>query len=149
MCRGYAQANLAILPPEYAADFEQFTKLNPFPCPVLEIIRGSPETHAMGEGGNIVTDIPRYRIYEKGVFTTELTDASDYWKEGYVGFLIGCSYSFQEAMLAAATPIRHTEMGRNVPMYKTNSRAVKSGPLARLLVCSMQPMTPERGHTAY
>ena len=60
MCRGYAQANLVILPPEYADDFEEYTKKNPFPCPVLEIIRGTPETHAMGEGGNIVTDIPRY-----------------------------------------------------------------------------------------
>lgn len=64
MCRGYAQANLVILPPEYAADFEEFTKKNPFPCPVLEIIKGTPETHAMGEGGNICSDIPRYRIYE-------------------------------------------------------------------------------------
>ena len=58
MCRGYAQANLVILPPEYAADFEEFTKKNPFPCPVLEIIKGTPETHAMGEGGNICSDIP-------------------------------------------------------------------------------------------
>ena len=56
MCAGYAQANLVILPPEYAADFEEFTRLNPFPCPVLEIVKGTPETHAMGEGGNIVTD---------------------------------------------------------------------------------------------
>lgn len=84
MCRGYAQANLVILPPEYAADFEEFTVKNPFPCPVLEIIKGTPETHAMGEGGNICTDIPRYRIYENGVFTREVTDASQYWKEGYV-----------------------------------------------------------------
>lgn len=58
MCRGYAQANLVILPPEYAADFEEFTRRNPFACPVLEIIRGTPETHDMGEGASIVTDIP-------------------------------------------------------------------------------------------
>ena len=57
MCRGYAQANLVILPPEYAADFEEFTRRNPFACPVLEIVRGTPETHDMGEGANIVTDI--------------------------------------------------------------------------------------------
>ena len=50
MCAGYAQANLVILPPEYAADFEEYTRLNPFPCPVLEIVKGSPITHAMGEG---------------------------------------------------------------------------------------------------
>ena len=62
MCAGYAQANLVILPPEYAADFEEFAKLNPFPCPILEIIKGTPDTHDMGEGANICTDIPRYRI---------------------------------------------------------------------------------------
>ena len=125
MCRGYAQANLVILPPEYADDFEEYTKKNPFPCPVLEIIRGTPETHAMGEGGNIVTDIPRYRVYENGVFTKELTDASEYWKDGYVGFLIGCSFSFEEALMAAGIPVRHIEMGCNVPMYKTNIQTVR------------------------
>ena len=104
MCAGYAQANLVILPPEYAADFEEYTRLNPFPCPVLEIVKGSPITHAMGEGASLVTDIPRYRVYENGVFTKELTDASAYWKEGYVGFLIGCSFSFEEALLAAGIP---------------------------------------------
>ena len=85
MCRGYAQANLVILPPEYAADFEEFAHKNPFPCPILEIIKGTPETHDMGEGGNICTDIPKYRIYENGVFTKETTDASEYWKEAICG----------------------------------------------------------------
>ena len=126
MCRGYAQANLVILPPEYA-----------------------PETHAMGEGGNIVTDIPRYRVYENGVFTKELTDASEYWKDGYVGFLIGCSFSFEEALMAAGIPVRHIEMGCNVPMYKTNIQTVKAGPFEGPMVCSMRPMTPEQAQVAY
>ena len=149
MCRGYAQANLVILPPEYADDFEEYTKKNPFPCPVLEIIRGTPETHAMGEGGNIVTDIPRYRVYENGVFTKELTDASAYWKDGYVGFLIGCSFSFEEALMAAGIPVRHIEMGCNVPMYKTSIQTVKAGPFEGPMVCSMRPMTPEQAQKAY
>ena len=132
MCRGYAQANLVILPPEYAADFEEFAKKNPFPCPILEIIKGTPDTHAMGEGGNICTDIPRYRIYENGVFTKELTNVSSYWKEGYVGFLIGCSFSFEETLIKEGIEIRHISQGRNVPM-----------------VCSMRPMTPENAQKAY
>ena len=149
MCAGYAQANLVILPPEYAADFEEYARRNPFPCPILEIIRGTPETHAMGEGGNIVTDIPRYRVYENGVFTRELTDASDYWKEGYVGFLIGCSFSFEEALMAAGIEVRHIAQGRNVPMYKTNIQTVKAGPFEGPMVCSMRPMTPENARKAY
>lgn len=149
MCAGYAQANLVILPPEYAADFEEYTRLNPFPCPVLEIVKGSPITHAMGEGASLVTDIPRYRVYENGVFTKELTDASAYWKEGYVGFLIGCSFSFEEALLAAGIPVRHIEQGCNVPMFKTNIATKKAGPFEGPMVCSMRPMTPEQARRAY
>lgn len=149
MCAGYAQANLVILPPEYAADFEEYTRLNPFPCPVLEIVKGSPITHAMGEGASLVTDIPRYRVYENGVFTKELTDASAYWKEGYVGFLIGCSFSFEEALLAAGIPVRHIEQGRNVPMFKTSIATKKAGPFEGPMVCSMRPMTPEQARRAY
>lgn len=149
MCAGYAQANLVILPPEYAADFEEYTRLNPFPCPVLEIVKGSPLTHAMGEGASLVTDIPRYRVYENGVFTKELTDASAYWKVGYVGFLIGCSFSFEEALLAAGIPVRHIEQGCNVPMFKTSIATKKAGPFEGPMVCSMRPMTPEQAQRAY
>lgn len=151
MSRGYAQANLIILPPEYAADFEEYAKLNPFPCPILEIIKGEqPLTHDMGEGGNICSDIPRYRIYRDGVWDgKEITDVTEYWKEGYVGFLIGCSFSFEEALMAAGIEVRHIAQGRNVPMYKTNIQTVKAGPFEGPMVCSMRPMTPENAQKAY
>ena len=148
MCAGYAQANLVILPPEYAADFQRYAELNPFPCPVLEVIKGSPATHAMGEGGDITTDIPRYRIYEDGIFTKEITDAAAYWKDGYVGFLIGCSFSFEEALIAAGVEVRHITMGRNVPMYKTNIATAKAGPFEGPMVVSMRPMTPDKAEIA-
>lgn len=129
MCRGYAQANLIILPPEYAGDFEEFARRNPFPCPILEIVRGTPETHDMGEGGNICTDIPKYRIYRDGKWDgKELTDVSGYWKEGYVGFLIGCSFSFEEALMREGIEVRHIAQGRNVPMFKTNIMTEPAGP---------------------
>lgn len=149
MCQGYAQANLVILPPEYADDFEAYTRLNPFPCPVLEVIRNTPETHAMGEGGNLCTDIPKYRIYRNGVFTEELTDVSSYWQKGYVGFLIGCSFSFEEALMAMDIPVRHIEQGCNVPMFKTSIQTVKAGPFEGPMVCSMRPMTPDQAKLAY
>ena len=103
----------------------------------------------MGEGASLVTDIPRYRVYENGVFTKELTDASAYWKEGYVGFLIGCSFSFEEALLAAGIPVRHIEQGCNVPMFKTSIATKKAGPFEGPMVCSMRPMTPEQARRAY
>ena len=149
MCRGYAQANLVILPPQYAADFEEYAKLNPFPCPILEIVKGTPDTHDMGEGGDITRDIPRYRIYENGVFTKELTDVSSYWEEGYVGFLIGCSFSFEEALMRDGIEVRHIAQGRNVPMYKTNIQTLPAGPFSGPMVCSMRPMSPENAQKAY
>lgn len=149
ICQGYAQANLVILPPEYADDFEMYTQKNPFPCPVLEVVKGTPQTHVMGEGGDICTDIPKYRIYREGVFTEELSNVSPYWKEGYVGFLIGCSFSFEEALMAASIPVRHIEQGCNVPMYKTNIQTIKAGPFQGPMVCSMRPMTPCQAEAAH
>lgn len=149
MCAGYAQANLVILPGQWAADFEEFCKRNPFPCPVLEIIKGSPLTHAMGEGGNIVTDIPEYFIYRDGVLCERVNDASAYWQDDFVGFLIGCSFSFEEALMRNGIEIRHIATGRNVPMYKTNIQTRQAGPFFGPTVCSMRPMTPENAKLAY
>ena len=143
MCGGYAQANLVILPKKYADDFAEFAKKNPKPCPILEVIEGSPAIHDMGEGANLVTDIPRYFIYKDGVKVDEVTDASEYWQDDFVGFLIGCSFSFEEALLQAGIDVRHISMGCYVPMYKTSIECEKAGVFEGPLVCSMRPMTPE------
>jgi len=149
MAAGYAQANLVILPREYAADFKEYCRLNPFPCPVLEIMDGDPHTHAMGEGGNIVTDIPEYYIYKNGVLADKVRDASAYWQDGFVGFLIGCSFSFEETLIKSGIEIRHITQGRNVPMFKTNIQTKRSGVFYGPMVCSMRPMTPEKAKLAY
>ncbi len=149
MAAGYAQANLVILPGQWAADFEEFCRRNPFPCPVLEIIRGEPLTHAMGEGGNICTDVPEYFIYRDGVLCEKVRDASAYWQPDSVGFLLGCSFSFEEALIRAGIEVRHIATGRNVPMYKTNIQTRQSGPFFGPMVCSMRPMTPENAKLAY
>ena len=149
ICAGFAQANLVILPGKYAEDFKTYTKLNPFPCPVLEIVEGTPETLFMGEGGDITTDIPEYFIYRNGLFSERVQNVSSYWKDDYVGFLIGCSFSFEEALMRAGIEIRHIAQGRNVPMYKTNIMTKKSGPFEGPMVCSMRPMTEENAKLAY
>ena len=102
----------------------------------------------MGEGGNIMTDIPEYYIYRSGVRTEKVADASAYWQEGYVGFLIGCSFSFEEALIRAGIEVRHIAQGRNVPMYKTNIQTEAAGPFRGPMVCSMRPMTPENAKKA-
>ena len=107
MCAGYAQANLVILPKKYADDFKEFARKNPKPCPILEVAEGTPDIHDMGEGASIVTDIPKYFIYRDGVKVDEVTDVSSYWKEDSVAFLIGCSFSFEEALMAAGIRAPH------------------------------------------
>lgn len=149
MAAGYAQANLVILPDKWAADFEEFCRLNPFPCPVLEILKGDPHTRLMGEGGNIVTDIPEYFIYRDGVMTEKVRDASALWQDNFVGFLIGCSFSFEEALMREGIEVRHIAQGRNVPMYKTNVPTKRAGAFFGPTVVSMRPMTPENAKRAY
>ncbi len=148
MCEGYAQANLVILPKEYAADFAEFARLNPFPCPILEVTEGTPMTKAMGDA-NLLTDIPEYFIYKNGELVDKVNDATEYWQEGMVGFLIGCSFSFEEALMKNGIEVRHIATKRNVPMYKANSQAKKAGPFFGPMVCSMRPMTPENAKIAY
>ncbi|WP_352397327.1 putative hydro-lyase [[Clostridium] aminophilum] len=148
MCAGYAQANLVILPKKYADEFREFAKKNPKPCPILEVIEGTPDVHDMGEGACITTDVPRYRIYRNGVFTDEVTDVSEYWTEDSVAFLIGCSFSFEEALLKAGIDVRHISMGCNVPMFKTNIACESAGVFEGPMVVSMRPMTPENAQKA-
>lgn len=143
MCNGYAQANLVIMPEKYAKDFEEFAHKNPNPCPLLEVVHGSHFIKDMGEGADILTDVPKYRIFRDGVLTEEVTDATPYWQDDMVVFLIGCSFSFEEALMKAGIDVRHISMGRNVPMFRTKVMTDPAGPFCGELVVSMRPMTPE------
>lgn len=144
-CPGYAQANLVVLPKEQAFDFLLYCTRNRMACPLLEVTEpGCREPVIMGKGADIASDLPRYRVYENGVFTRELTDVRDIWRDDLVCFLIGCSFSFEEALLAAGIPVRHIEEGRNVPMYDTSIPCRPAGIFKGNMVVSMRPMTPRQ-----
>jgi uncharacterized protein YcsI (UPF0317 family) len=144
MCEGYAQANLIVLPKEYAYDFLLFAQRNPKPCPVLEVSEpGDRMLHRIAQA-NIATDLPRYRIYENGVMTDEVTDASPYWRGDLVSFLIGCSFSFEGELLEAGVSVRHIEENRNVPMYLTNIACDPAGRMHGNMVVSMRPLPPDQ-----
>ncbi|MBB1241507.1 DUF1445 domain-containing protein, partial [Klebsiella pneumoniae] len=118
---GHVQANLAILPRALAADFLHFCQRNPKPCPLLAMSEpGDPSLPDLGQDIDIRTDIPRYRVWQTGELVAEPTDVRDVWRDDLVSFLIGCSFSFEEAMLDNGLPVRHIEQGCNVPMYRTN-----------------------------
>lgn len=141
MCNGYAQANLCILPKEYAYDFLLFCMRNPKPCPVLEVGDvGSKEIRTMATGGDVCKDFPRYRIWKDGVLEKEVTDISEYWQDDFVYFLIGCSFSFESELLEAGIPVRHIEEGKNVPMFNTDIKLAPAGRFHGSMVVSMRPI---------
>ena len=144
LCPGYAQANLVVLPAEYAYDFLLFAQRNPKACPLLEVTdTGSRLLKEIAPGADIATDIPRYRVYRDGVLAEELTDVSDLWREDLVSFLIGCSFSFEGDLLAADVPVRQIEEGKNVPMYDTDVPCAPAGIFHGNLVVSMRPIPCE------
>ncbi len=138
---GYAQANLVILPQAAAYDFLLFAQRNPKPCPLLEVTDvGSPEARRSASGSDLRTDIPRYRVYRNGVLTEELDHLKDHWQDDFVSFLLGCSFTFENAMLQAGIPVRHIEEGRNVSMYRTSLPCDPAGIFSGNMVVSMRPI---------
>ncbi len=140
---GYVQGNLAILPVSLATDFLRFCQLNPKPCPLLAASNtGDYHVPALGENLDIRTDLPRYRVFVRGEVLDEPTDIRAHWRDDLVAFVIGCSFSFEEALSEAGIELRHISCGVTVPMYRTNIPTVPAGPFHGPLVVSMRPMTP-------
>jgi len=141
LASGYAQANLVILPQEWAYEFLLFCQRNPRPCPVLEVLdTGSPHPIVTASGADLRTDLPRYRIYRHGELEAEVTEITDYWRDDLVAFLLGCSFTFEAALLAAGIPVRHIEERCNVPMYITNIECAPAGRFRGPMVVTMRPI---------
>ncbi len=146
---GYAQANLVMLPREAAYDFLVFCQRNPKPCPLLDVTDpGDPEPRGIAPGADVRHDLPRYRVFRDGELVDEPTDVGGLWRDDMVAFLIGCSFTFEEAMAAAGLPLRHLEEGSNVPMYRTDRACAPAGRFEGPLVVSMRPMTPAQAEEA-
>jgi len=154
---GHVQANLCILPKESAFDFLLFCQRNPKPCPLLAVLEEGeylvradilkPSSSGDGIGPNMIdirTDLPKYRVFVDGVLSKEVCDVSEYWRRDLVTFIIGCSFSFEEALLRSGLKIRHMESGpeKTVPMYKTNIPCTPAGRFHGDMVVSMRPFVP-------
>ena len=140
---GYVQGNVCILPREYAEEFRFFCERNPKPCPLLAMSQpGDPRLPQLGEDIDIRTDVPRYRVFRDGVLVEEVTDLRDLWRNDLVTFVLGCSFSFEEALLAAGLPLRYVAEGRNVSMYRTSIDCAPAGRFRGKLVVSMRPFKP-------
>jgi len=141
---GYVQANLVMLPEAEAFHFLLFCVRNPKPCPILDVLEPGAVEPAIARDADLRSDLPRYRMFEKGEMKKEVEDVSAYFDDGMVSFLLGCSFSFENAMLANGLPIRNMEEGKNVSMYITNIPCRSAGPFSAPMVVSMRPMTPQQ-----
>jgi len=141
---GYLQANLVMLPAAEAFNFLLFCVRNPKPCPILDVLEPGQVEPIIAPGADLRKDLPRYKVFENGELKTDVEDVSDYFSDEMVSFLLGCSFSFENAMLAAGLPIRNMEEEKNVSMYKTNRQCTPAGPFSAPLVVTMRPMTPSQ-----
>jgi uncharacterized protein YcsI (UPF0317 family) len=140
---GNVQANLVILPKALAHDFLRFAQANPKPCPVLAVSEpGDPRLPALGDDLDIRSDLPRYRVWRHGELVDEPIDVFNVWRDDLVSFALGCSFSFEQALIEDGIELRHITCGTNVPMYRTNIRCEPTGPFAGPLVVSMRPLRP-------
>ncbi|MDL0401741.1 putative hydro-lyase [Corynebacterium lehmanniae] len=137
---GFAQANLIALDKKYAFDFLLFAQRNPKPCPLLGVLEPGQVSSSLLAGGDIRTDIPSYRVFSQGSLIDEPKDATAYWTENTVAFLIGCSFTFEQALIDNNVPVAHIEQGVNVPMYLTNIDCEPAGVFSGKMVVSMRPI---------
>lgn len=143
LAQAYAQANLVILDRRYAFDFLLFCVRNPKPCPILEVLEPGIFQTKVAEHADIRKDIPLYRVWEHGKTYQERTDISSVFNTDMVSFLLGCSFSFEGALIGAGIPVRNIEEGKNVSMYITNRRCEPAGPFSAPLVVTMRPVPHE------
>ena len=141
VCGGYAQANLVILPDAQAHDFLRFAQRNPKACPLLAVGEpGAWNLPALGADLDLRTDIPGYYVYRDGELAESPVSLEGLWRDDLVAFAIGCSFSFEEMLLADGIPLRHIEQDRNIAMYRTNIPNDVAGPFGGNMVVSMRPL---------
>jgi uncharacterized protein YcsI (UPF0317 family) len=146
---GFVQANLVVVPRDLAFDFLLFCRRNPRPCPLLDVTDpGSPEPAEVAPRADVRTDCPRYRVYRHGELVEEPTDLRAWWRDDLVAFLLGCSFTFENALLEAGLPVRHIEQGSNVPMFRTSISCRPAGLFRGPMVVSMRPLTPAQADEA-
>ncbi len=138
---GYVQGNLVVLPADVADDFLRFCYQNPKPCPVIGVTEpGRWDVPALGSDIDLRTDLPCYRVWRDGAIAEQVPDVTACWREDLVAFVLGCSYSFEEALLAEGIPLKHIAAGNTVPMYRTNVPCHPVGPFSGPMVVSMRPL---------
>ena len=150
LAAGKLQCNLAILPERFALDFLRFCLRNPKPCPIVGVSdTGDPFLPTLGKDIDIRTDVSRYRVFRDGKLTDEPEDIAALWADDLVTVALGCSFTFENALVRHGIPVRHMETGRNVPMYRSNVSLAPAGPFKGNMVVTMRPIPAGQVDDAY
>jgi uncharacterized protein YcsI (UPF0317 family) len=139
----FVQTNLVVVPSDYAEDMADFCARNPVPCALVETLAPGKYHPKCAPDADIRTDLPQYRVYRKGLLLEKRHDIVDLWHEDFVTFLIGCSYTFEQALQDAGFVMRHHAEGKSVPMYRTSIRLLPAGRLWGHMIVSMRPFKAE------
>ncbi|MCG8695124.1 MAG: putative hydro-lyase, partial [Minwuiales bacterium] len=143
MAPGYLQGNIVILPADLALDFARYCQRNPKPCPLVGVSEtGDPALPTLGADIDMRTDLSGYNVYRGGELADTVGDIRDLWRDEFVTFVLGCSFSFEAALVAEGVPLRHLETGTTVSMYRTSIETVPAGPFHGEMVVSMRPLKP-------
>ena len=146
----HVQGNVVILPKRWADDFLLYCQRNPKPCPLLAVAEpGVAALPRLGQGIDIRHDVPRYRVWRDGELVDEPTDIAALWRDDLVTFVLGCSFSFEQALREEGLPLRHIDEGRNVAMFRTNVATTPVGAFSGPMVVSMRPFTAEDAIRAF
>ncbi len=145
LAAGKLQCNLAILPERFALDFLRFCQRNPKPCPIVGVgDSGDPYLPTLGHDIDIRTDVSKYRVFRNGTLSEEISDLTQVWSDDLVTVALGCSFTFENALLRNGIPVRHIETGKNVPMYRSNIDLVPAGRFRGQMVVTMRPIPEEQ-----
>ena len=141
LATAHVQGNLVILPGDVADEFLRYCQRNPKPCPVLAVSEpGDPRLPSLAADLDIRSDVPRYRVWRDGVLVDEPGDIAALWRDDLVSFVLGCSFSFEQALIEEGIRLRHVEQGKNVAMFRTNIATTPAGRFSGPMVVTMRPM---------
>lgn len=142
---GLLQANIVILPEQYALDFMRYCQRNPKPCPLVGVSEtGNPMMKTLGHDIDIRDDVPSYNVYRDGELFKVVTDINQFWQDDFVAFALGCSFTFEDALIRAGIPVWHIENNKTVPMYRSSIQTCPAGPFNGEMVVTMRAIDAHR-----
>ncbi|WP_112141239.1 putative hydro-lyase [Glycomyces dulcitolivorans] len=137
---GFVQANLVSVPRRDAISLRRFAVRNPRACPLLDVVAAGEYWTDLAVGADLRRDLPAYQVWSRGELVAQPNHVVDYWGRDLVTLLTGCSFTFEPFLERAGIPLRHLEQGVNVPMYRTNRKALGARRFRGPVVVSMRPV---------